>query len=258
MVKLDNWVFSRLAEPFEEHEVRWRVGGGNTLLAYIDARQVIERLNYVVGSENWHDSYEPISFVETDVKDVTSLHNVKTMIEQQGLNEDDVFWKNYNGVITGLKDKSYASFEYNDVHYGGTKCSLTVLEVTKQDVGTTSMADQFKGAHSDALKRAAVKFGIGLYLYDLKNLEGGYAQKGRVVQPPKLPDWAIPVKRGNPDDAIQAIMEKAKSTDGINLIELENCYSRVQVMGNYNTAAPLVVKRDVYETIERLINEASR
>ena len=256
-MKLDNWVFSRLAEPFEEHEIKWRVGGGGTLLAYIDARQVIERLNYVVGAENWQDEYSPISFEETDVKDTTNLQAVKVRVEKEGIDENEVFWKNYNGVVTGLKDKSYASFSYNNLTYGGIRCSLTVLGITKQDVGTTSMADQLKGAHSDALKRAAVKFGVGLYIYDLKNLEGGIAQKGRVVQAPKLPEWAIPVKRGDPDDALQALMEKAKSTKNINIIKLENVYQTVQVMGNYNKSLPLIYKRYAYEEIESLIREAS-
>lgn len=255
MLKLDNWVFSRLAEPFEAHEVKWRVGGGNTFLAYIDARQVIERLNYVVGAENWYDEYSPISFKNTQIKDVTSLHKVAQQVREEGRSEDEVFWKN-NNVITSLKDKSYSQFEYTDISYGGVKCSLTVLGLTKQDVGSVSLADQFKGAHSDALKRAAVKFGIGLYLYDLKNLEGGFAQRGRVLTPPTLPDWAIPVKRGDPDEALQGMFEKAKSTKNINLIQVENLFSEVSVMGSYNPSLPLVTKRSVYERLESLISEA--
>lgn len=257
MVKFDNWVFSRLAEPFDEKDVKWRVGGGRTFLAYIDARQVIERLNSVVGAENWHDEYSPLSFTDTSIKDVTNIHEVRQKIKEEGRSEDDVFWK-FNNNINGLKDKSYAKYEYQDIFYGGVRCSLTVLGITKQDVGTPSMADQFKGAHSDALKRAAVKFGIGLYLYDLKNLEGGFAQKGIVTTPPKLPDWAIPVKRGDPDEALQALFEKAKSVKNINTIALENLFSEVSVMGSYNSALPLVVKRSVYERVESLIKEASQ
>lgn len=41
-------------------------------------------------------------------------------------------------------------------------CRLTVKGVTKQDVGE---GDSLKAAFSDAFKRAAVKFGIGRYLY---------------------------------------------------------------------------------------------
>lgn len=45
------------------------------------------------------------------------------------------------------------------------KCRLTLLEVSKEDVGE---GDSLKAAFSDALKRAAVKFGVGRYLYRLE------------------------------------------------------------------------------------------
>lgn len=44
------------------------------------------------------------------------------------------------------------------------RCRLMVLEIAKEDVGE---GDSLKAAFSDALKRAAVKFGIGRYLYRL-------------------------------------------------------------------------------------------
>lgn len=46
------------------------------------------------------------------------------------------------------------------------KGRLTVHGVTKEDVGTASNYDPSKGCVSDALKRAAVLWGIGRYLYD--------------------------------------------------------------------------------------------
>lgn len=56
----------------------------------------------------------------------------------------------------------------------GVKCILTIrlpdgTEITKEDVGGESKmqdpSDTEKSAYSDAFKRAAVKFGIGRYLY---------------------------------------------------------------------------------------------
>jgi hypothetical protein len=44
---------------------------------------------------------------------------------------------------------------------------LTLHGVSKDDIGTASTFDPSKGAASDALKRAAVQWGIGRYLYDL-------------------------------------------------------------------------------------------
>jgi hypothetical protein len=56
------------------------------------------------------------------------------------------------------------------------ECALTVLGVTKRDVGQIApgkLDDKaWKSAYSDALKRAAVKFGVGLYLYKIPQLKG--------------------------------------------------------------------------------------
>jgi hypothetical protein len=86
--------------------------------AYIDARDVENRLDEVVGMENWSDTYEPFG-----------------------------------------KD--------------AVQCHLTVLGVLKSGIGYPNSArddeeEPLKAAESDALKRAAVKFGIGRFLYSLK------------------------------------------------------------------------------------------
>ena len=48
-----------------------------------------------------------------------------------------------------------------------------------------------KAAFSDALKRAAVKFGVGRYLYRLPAQWLDYdSQKRQFARPPTLPDWA--------------------------------------------------------------------
>jgi hypothetical protein len=64
--------------------------------------------------------------------------------------------------------------------------------ITKEDVGGQSEqpdeGDRRKAAFSDALKRAAVKFGIGRYLYRLKPQWVDYdPQKRQIVKPPALP-----------------------------------------------------------------------
>lgn len=53
----------QLKEPFDPSEIKWRVGSQSkkgdhvTLLAYIDARAAMDRLDDVVGPGNWKDSY---------------------------------------------------------------------------------------------------------------------------------------------------------------------------------------------------------
>jgi hypothetical protein len=69
--------------------------------------------------------------------------------------------------------------------------------ITKMDVGGQSEqpdeGDRRKAAFSDALKRAAVKFGIGRYLYRLEPQWVDYdPQKKRITGTPRLPADALP------------------------------------------------------------------
>ena len=65
------------------------------------------------------------------------------------------------------------SDEY-EVLENGVTCKLSAKLngdfITKQDAAPFTEIEALKGAFSDALKRAAVKFGIGRYLYKLSNL----------------------------------------------------------------------------------------
>jgi hypothetical protein len=51
-------VFAALAAPFESHEIKARSQQGRQLY-YITARTCMNRLDSVLGPENWHDQYEP-------------------------------------------------------------------------------------------------------------------------------------------------------------------------------------------------------
>ena len=103
-----------LRRPFTEQAVKFKVQatweGGGLIVAYIDARLAVERLNLVC-PHLWHDHYEPIS--------------------------GKLMW-----------------------------CHLTVDGITRSDVGE----GEGKGLVSDALKRAAVKFGVGVSLYAIPKL----------------------------------------------------------------------------------------
>lgn len=75
--------------------------------------------------------------------------------------------------------------------------------ISKSDVGSPSEqpdgGDRLKAAFSDALKRAAVKFGIGRYLYRLPQQWADFdAQKKQFVSPPRLPEWATITKPKQP------------------------------------------------------------
>ena len=58
-------IFARLAAPFHPDDIEWRVGATNAektkamALAYITSRAVMDRLDEVIGPENWRDEYRP-------------------------------------------------------------------------------------------------------------------------------------------------------------------------------------------------------
>lgn len=111
-----------LSDPFPDTAISWRIGATNgdkskgMALAYIDARDVMERLDTVCGPGNWQDRY-----VETPK--------------------------------------------------GRILCSLSIRIggewVEKSDGAGETDVESEKGAISDALKRAAVKWGVGRYLYSI-------------------------------------------------------------------------------------------
>src|SRR4051794_18129856 len=73
--------------------------------------------------------------------------------------------------------------------------------VTKMDVGGPSEqpdgGDRMKAAFSDALKRAAVKFGVGRYLYRLPSSWVDYDPVKRQFRgTPTLPPFALPKRSG--------------------------------------------------------------
>jgi hypothetical protein len=83
--------------------------------------------------------------------------------------------------------------------------------ITKVDVGSQSEGgddgDKLKGAFSDSLKRAAVKFGCGRYLYRLPATWCAYDDSKKCfIHSPKLPSWAVPGSNG------KAVSSKPQST----------------------------------------------
>lgn len=91
--------------------------------------------------------------------------------------------------------------EYELLPDGSVLCKLRLKMgdnwIVKMDVGSPSAqpdgGDRLKAAFSDALKRAAVKFGIGRYLYRLPAQWVDYdPQKRQIVSPPRLPAFAQP------------------------------------------------------------------
>lgn len=114
---------------------------------------------------------------------------------------------------------------YESLSNGAVRCGLSIripgedgLWVTKWDVGVPSSIEPDKGAHSDALKRAAVKWGIARDLYDDRDadpvpevdaqlgqqqqaqvspikqqVQGNGAQQGQQMSMDGAPEWVCPI-----------------------------------------------------------------
>jgi hypothetical protein len=100
--------------------------------------------------------------------------------------------------------------EYKPGPTGGLICgiSLRIKDewITKWDGAENTQFEEVKGGLSGAFKRAAVKWGVGRYLYKLPNVWVPCQAKGKNVvlkETPKLPSWALP----NGDRARQILKE---------------------------------------------------
>lgn len=164
MTQEEQKIIAALQRPFPADDIEWRVqsqwmkSNGEpcaTILAYVTARGVMDRLDEVFGPSGWRDEYR----------------------EWQG-----------TSVLCTLT------------------CTMNGVEVSKQDVAENTNVEAVKGGVSGALKRAAVKWGIGRYLYNIGdsyavfNPHGKYRTKidGKTYKwnPPELPDWALPSAKG--------------------------------------------------------------
>lgn len=87
----------------------------------------------------------------------------------------------------------------------GVLCTISIRMpngewVSRTDGGEKSQVAPFKGACSDALKRAAAQFGIGRYLYYVPNSWHSLLNDGKIFADidsvrDSLPEWAIPSKQ---------------------------------------------------------------
>lgn len=135
--------FEALRAPFPADRISWRIGSTNKdktkgmALAYIDARDVQDRLDTVCGPQNWQCRYSHAT-------------DKKTVCEIGLLVSTEWIWK-------------------------------------ADGAGDTDVEAE-KGALSDAFKRAAVRWGIGRYLYDLDSPWVEIEPRGRsyIIKPGEM------------------------------------------------------------------------
>lgn len=165
----------RLAAPFKPEDIFWKPQTvnykDNTALAvaYADPRAYVDRLNDVFGVGKWSDMY---------------LFTVTP----------------FNKFIKGkaaYRDKPATE----DKQIPGNKvlCTATIY-VPEYSINISSTGDSdasddnaATSAEAQAFKRAAMKLGVGRYLYELPKVTAAYSYGKWVDGPPQLPDWALPI-----------------------------------------------------------------
>lgn len=148
-----------LAAPFDAQDIEWRIARSGVkngkpwgmCLAYLTNRAIMDRLDGVLGPENWKNEFTR--------------------------------WGE-KGVMCGLSLRLNGEW------------------VTKWDGAEETDIESVKGGFSSAMKRAAVQWGIGRYLYGLEEgwakfeEHGPYSAKIENTfykwSPPGLPAWAVP------------------------------------------------------------------
>lgn len=163
-----------LSEPFAPEDVEWFIGVTNKdktqgmAIPFITNRAVQDRLDEVCGIEGWRNEYK-------------------------SLGDRDIIGA--NGELTAKKSSQL--------------CGISVWSearkewITKWDGAEESDIEAIKGSLSSAMKRAAVQFGIGRYLYKLESPWVAIEQRGRSYvmradQKIIMPAWAMPGASGTP------------------------------------------------------------
>ena len=164
----------RLATPFDPSDIEWYVGvttqdkTRGLAIPFVTNRAVQDRLDDVCGIDGWKNEYK--LYRNTDIIDK-------------------------DGTITGNKSSNL--------------CGISVWSdkrgewITKWDGAEDTDIEALKGGLSSAMKRAAVQWGIGRYLYKLNSPWVEIEKKGRnhVIKDTQtliLPSWALPGGRGYP------------------------------------------------------------
>ena len=137
----ENKFFNELGQPFPYSDVNWRLQYVDKdklegfAVPYLDARAIADRLDSVVGQNNWKDSYSP-------------WHTYVEKIEDKG----KVTTKQIQSQICILSIYDEERKEWID----------------KSDGAENTDVESIKGGISDAFKRAAVKWNVGRYMYKMK------------------------------------------------------------------------------------------
>lgn len=142
----------RLSDFFSEEDIEWKPitiskkTNKGLAAAYITNRAIMDRLDEVVGPENWKN-------------------------------------------------------EFKSGPDGGVMCGISIRIgsewVTKWDGAENTDIEPVKGGLSNAMRRSAVQWGIGRYLYNLSSQWVAVDERGRFIQPPRIEPRFLPQRSGD-------------------------------------------------------------
>lgn len=163
----------KLSDPFDAEDVEWFISATTKdktrglAVAFITNRAVQERLDAVCGPDGWKNEYKTLG--------------------ERDIYENNEFAGKKSSQLCGISIWSEQRKEW----------------ITKWDGAEESDIEAIKGSLSSAMKRSAVQWGIGRYLYYLDSPWVEIEQKGKsyVIKPNQqiiLPGWALPGGSGKP------------------------------------------------------------
>jgi hypothetical protein len=164
----------KLRSPFNPEDISWKPQTVNykdktaLAVAYADPRAYVDRMNDVFGVGGWQDNY---SFIATPFN---KFIKGKAAWKEKPATEDKQIPGNKVLVVATIQIPQY-----------GISVSSTGDSDASDDNAATS-------AEAQAFKRAAMKLGLGRYLYDLPKVTARYDNGRWTDGAPNLPDWALP------------------------------------------------------------------
>ena len=135
--------------------------------------------------------------------------------------------------------------EYHDIPNGGVACVISVKVegewVGKEDAAQCTQVEPIKGGRSAALKRAAVVWGVGRYLYKLGEVKATLANGKYFNDKVILPDAFLPESEHTGNDEIKVVKKEfthpAKVSASVE--ELEKAKSMVVEGEKFNNGKTL-------------------
>lgn len=149
-----------LRAPFQLKDLEWRFADYRKAkqaeqqkkqaiaVPYVQSRAIMERLDKVVGAQRWRTSYREVAMA-------------KTRQSRQNADKVDGWESTERTLEAGTAVECTLSIRFGDEW------------ISKSDVGEVTQIASVKGAYSDALKRAAVQWGMGRDLYKLGAIWAG-------------------------------------------------------------------------------------